>query len=426
MKTNHKVINWDSRNMLEIFNNSVNLVITSPPYWQLKDYWTQEQIGFNHSYEEYINNLNLVWSECYRVLTPWCKLCINIWDQFARAVYYGRYKVIPIRTEIIKFCESVWFDYMWSIIWQKKTTMNTTWWASIMWSFPYPRNWIIEIDYEFILIFKKHWEWPKITKDTKELSKLSKEEWKEYFSWHWNFNGVRQDKHIAMFPEELPKRLIKMFSFVWETVLDPFAGSGTTNLVAAKLGRNSFWYEINPYFIDIIREKLSEKTLFDNHIIEFVLSKNSKKNFEKEIKKLPYIFSDPIKFDKKVDPNKLKFWSKISQEDTSQKQQTYRIKKILSADTLELTSWLKVKLIWIKSKEDKIDEAVKFLEKKLLWQQILLKYDEKKFDTQNILLSYVYLKNKTFINAHLIKNWLADVDDSYDFKYQKKFYELKN
>ena len=80
--------------------------------WQLKDYGTEDQIGFNDSYEEYINNLNLVWQECYRVLSDGCRMCINIGDQFARSVYYGRYKVIPIRTEIIRFCESLGMDYM--------------------------------------------------------------------------------------------------------------------------------------------------------------------------------------------------------------------------------------------------------------------------------------------------------------------------
>ncbi|MFW6229918.1 MAG: DNA-methyltransferase, partial [Halanaerobium sp.] len=155
VKTNHKIIRGDSRQMIELPDKSVDLVITSPPYWQLKDYGTSDQIGYNDSYEDYINNLNLVWQECYRVLQNGCRLCVNIGDQFARSVYYGRYKIIPIRTEIIKFCETVGFDYMGAIIWQKSTTMNTSGGATIMGSFPYPRNGIIKLDYEFILLFKK-------------------------------------------------------------------------------------------------------------------------------------------------------------------------------------------------------------------------------------------------------------------------------
>jgi len=209
--------------MAEVQDKSVHLVITSPPYWQIKDYGDKNQIGFNDSYKEYIKNLDKVWLECYRVLQPGCRLCVNIGDQFARAVTYGRYKIIPIRTEIIKFCESIGFDYMGAIIWQKKTTMNTTGGASVMGSFPYPRNGIIEIDYEFILLFKKLGKVKNsVSKEIKEKSKLSKEEWRKYFTGHWNFAGEKQNGHIAMFPEELPKRLIKMFSFIGETVLDPF------------------------------------------------------------------------------------------------------------------------------------------------------------------------------------------------------------
>jgi len=122
--THHKIIIGDSRCMTEVSDESVHLIITSPPYWQLKDYGNGSQIGFDDSYEDYINNLNIVWQECYRALNKGCRLCVNIGDQFARSVYYGRYKVIPIRTEIIKFCETIGFDYMGAIIWQKVTTLS--------------------------------------------------------------------------------------------------------------------------------------------------------------------------------------------------------------------------------------------------------------------------------------------------------------
>ena len=121
--TNHKIYFGDSRALNKIEDKSVQLIITSPPYWQLKDYGSNNQIGFNNSYEEYINNLNLVWMECERILSDGCRLCINIGDQFARSVYYGRYKVVPIRTEIIRFCETLKMDYMGAIIWQKATTI---------------------------------------------------------------------------------------------------------------------------------------------------------------------------------------------------------------------------------------------------------------------------------------------------------------
>ena len=289
MKTNHKIIVGDSRRMENLADESIHLIITSPPYWQLKDYGNDNQIGFDHTYEEYINNLNLVWNECHRVLHKGCRLCINIGDQFARSVYYGRYKIIPIRTEIIKFCETVGFDYMGAIIWQKVTTCNTTGGATIMGSFPYPRNGILKLDYEFILIFKRPGDGPKVCQEIKDQSKMTTEEWNQYFAGHWNFAGEKQDKHLAMFPEELPKRLIKMFSFVGDTVLDPFLGSGTTSLVAHNLGRNSIGYEINPDFEPIIREKLNvgQNKLFDQTALEFCRQSHRKTNYEQDILSLP-------------------------------------------------------------------------------------------------------------------------------------------
>lgn len=425
MKTNHKVIIGDSRNMAELKNNSVHLVITSPPYWQLKDYGSLDQIGFNDSYENYINNLNLVWKECFRALNDGCRLCINIGDQFARSVYYGRYKIIPIRTEIIKFCETIGFDYMGAIIWQKATTMNTTGGATIMGSFPYPRNGIIKLDYEFILIFKKLGVSPFVLKEIKEESKMSKDEWNQYFNGHWNFNGARQDKHLAMFPEELPKRLIKMFSFVGDNVLDPFLGSGTTTLAAKNLNRNSVGYEINNNYLPTIKEKIgaTKEDLFKNVVFEFIDQKQENINYAKDISELPYIFKDTIKFDRKIDPKKLQFGSKIDSTE-NEAINTYSVKEIISPEKLLLNNDLLVKLIGVKINKGKIDDAIKFLQAKLKNQRVFMRFDSLKYDQENNLLCYLYLKNKTFINAHLIKNQLVDVDNGSDYKYKIKFLNL--
>ena len=312
MRTHHKVIIGDSRRMREVADESVHLVITSPPYWQLKDYDSDNQIGFTDTYEEYINNLNLVWMECHRALHKGCRLCVNIGDQFARSVYYGRYKVIPIRTEIIRFCETVGFDYMGAVIWQKVTTCNTTGGATIMGSFPYPRNGILKIDYEFILLFKKHGKAPAVNKAVKEHSRLTTKEWNEYFSGHWRFPGEKQTKHLAMFPEELPKRLIRMFSFPGETVLDPFLGSGTTALAAGNQGRNSIGYEINAGFLPAIKEKLSisAPSMFPNEDVEIVKGDVAGTDYGEDLARLPYVFRDPIALDRKIDPKKLAFGSR--------------------------------------------------------------------------------------------------------------------
>jgi site-specific DNA-methyltransferase (adenine-specific) len=413
--------------MKEIPDESVHLIITSPPYWQLKDYGNGKQIGFNDTYEEYINNLNLVWNECHRVLHKGCRLCINIGDQFARSVYYGRYKVIPIRTEIIKFCESIGFDYMGAIIWQKVTTCNTTGGASVMGSYPYPRNGIIKLDYEFILIFKKYGTPPKVSHEIKEKSKLTDKEWNQYFTGHWNFPGEKQDKHLAMFPEELPRRLIKMFSFIGDTVLDPFLGSGTTSLAAKNLDRNSIGYEINEEFLPIIKEKLGimQTSLIQDSKIEIIRQEEIKVNFKEEIKKLPYIFKDPIKFDKKIDPRKLSFGSRINNFNF-EREKFYKVKDILSPDLIVLDNGVRIRLIGIKPRSGNMDKAISFLNDKLKGQRVFLKFDNLKYDDKNNLLCYLYLWNKTFINAHLIKNDLVDVDTSYDYKYKAKFLSLRN
>lgn len=425
MRTNHKIINGDSRQMNLISDEAVQLVITSPPYWQLKDYGIESQIGYHEDYETYINNLNLVWKECYRVLDNGCRLCINIGDQFARAVYYGRYKVIPIRTEIIKFCESIGFDYMGAIIWQKQTTTNTTGGASLMGSFPTPRNGILSIDYEFILIFKKLGSPSKVSKEVKDQSKMTTEEWKEYFSGHWNFGGVKQDGHIAMFPEELPKRLIKMFAFKGETVLDPFMGSGTTSLAAKNLERNSIGYEINPEFIEIAKQKLNiNQTDISGTTYEF-FKDSFNLDVEEAFENLPYRFTDFQSLDKKVDPKKLQFGSKID-KNSGQREEYFSIKEIISPELVRLNNDLIVRLIGIKEKEDTSGLAREFLYDKTKGQKVFMKFDSQKYDEQNNLMCYLYLKNKTFLNAHLIKEGLVEPNTDLEFKYREKFLNLSN
>jgi len=405
-------------------DQSVHLIITSPPYWQLKDYGVEEQIGFHDSYESYINNLNLVWKECYRVLHPGCRLCVNIGDQFARSVYYGRYKVIPIRTEIIKFCEILGFDYMGAIIWQKVTTTNTTGGATIMGSFPYPRNGILKLDYEFILIFKKQGKPPQPQIEQKKLSQMSKEDWNTYFSGHWNFSGVKQDGHLAMFPEELPARLIKMFAFVGDTVLDPFLGSGTTSLAARNLGRNSAGYEINFAFIPVIKEKLNVSQA-DIEVTEYIfLTDYIKSDLINEIENLPYIFRDPHKLDKKMDPKKLQFGSRIDKK-SSQREEYYIVKEIINTELIKLNSNLIIRLIGVKQKKTTNGDVNQFLTNTIMGKKVFLKFDDQKYDENDHLLCYLYLQNKTFINAHLIKKGFAEVDRSIEFKYKNKFLELE-
>ncbi|MCK9561117.1 MAG: thermonuclease family protein [Bacteroidales bacterium] len=423
-KTKHTIINGDSRQMNELKDESVHLIVTSPPYWQLKDYGTENQIGFHDDYETYINHLNLTWQECFRVLHKGCRLCINIGDQFARSTYYGRYKIIPIHTEIIKFCEMIGFDFMGQIIWQKVTTMNTSGGASIMGSYPNPRNGIVKLDFEYILLFKKQGNAPKPTKEQKENSAMTNEEWNTYFSGHWYFSGAKQDKHLAMFPEELPHRLIKMFSFPSETVLDPFMGSGTTALAARNLNRNSIGYEINSDFVPIIKEKIGIDDVFMKVEIEILKQAELNTDFEKRIKDLPYQFVDTHKLNKKIDVKKIQYGSKIDAKSTGKREKFFAVKEIISPELIRLNNDLIIRLIGIKQKTEINGIATEYLTNKVRGKKVFLKYDEVKHDDDNNLMAYLYLENKTFINAHLLKENLVLVDNSIDFKYKTKFNTL--
>ena len=421
--TTHKIIFGDSRDMKLVEDKSVQLIITSPPYWQIKDYGTDNQIGYNDSYEDYINNLNLVWKESERVLSDGCKLCINIGDQFARTEYYGRYKVIPIRTEIIRFCETIGLDYVGAIIWQKQTNMKTSGGGAIMGSFPYPRNGILKIDYEFILIFKKSGKAPKPTEEQKELSKMSKEEWNSYFSSHWNFSGIKQKEHIAMFPEELPRRLIKMYSFVGDTILDPFVGSGTTSLVAKKLSRNSIGYEINKEFKSVIEKKLTEGQLsLSEFISDIEFKEDSDISFS--LSTLPYIFKDTVKIERKT--NQLR---EIEPD-------LINVNKVLSPNRIELSDGKIIELLGVKINSDNEYRAIKWLEDKLGKRKVFYKLDStissiesESNEEPNELVPqkvYLYLANKTFINNHLIRTKYVNVDDSIDYKFKNKFIKSFN
>jgi len=419
IQTKHTLINGDSRKMSLMPDKSVHLIITSPPYWQLKDYGANNQIGFNESYETYINNLNLVWSECNRILKDGCRLCINIGDQFARSVYYGRYKVIPIRTEIIRFCETLGLDYMGAVIWQKQTTMHTTGGGAVMGSFPYPRNGILKIDYEFILIFKKQGKAPVPTKEQKEMSIIGKEEWNKLFASHWIFAGARQDGHIAMFPEELPARLIKMFSFVGETVFDPFMGSGTTALAARNLNRNSIGYEINKDFRQYYEHKVISNSIF-NHNAYNIREDADSYNINGLIDNLPYLFHDPLNMNNKVDVKTLQFGSKIDRS-SGKREELYSVKHVLSPNLLELSSGLIVKLLGVEPNPAKAEQATIYLQNKTKGHKVYMRFDEVKYDSQNQLLCYLYLENRTFLNAHILKEKLAIADTSITYKYRNKF-----
>jgi len=255
-----KVYFKSSETMEEVLNDSIQLIVTSPPYGKIKDYGNQNQIGFLGTFDDYFRRLKQVWSECYRVLEPQCRMVINIGDQYLRTSEFGRYRVLSIASKFITDCLDLGFDFLGDIIWQKISTTNTTGGCTLMGSIYYPRNGLLTYDYEHILIFKKYQGKNKRKVDPirKEMSKIPLSEWKKWFTGHWKFPGVIQKEHIAMFPEELPYRIIRMFSYIGDNVLDPFLGSGTTLKVAKSLFRNGFGYELNKDYKKVVINKVEK------------------------------------------------------------------------------------------------------------------------------------------------------------------------
>jgi DNA modification methylase len=395
----------DSRAMPEIEDASIELTVTSPPYWHIKDYGVQGQMGFGQSLHEYLRDLFRVWQEVFRVLTGGARLCVNIGDQFARATTYGKYRVIPLHAEIIGQCEIIGFDFMGSVIWQKKTTMNTTGGATVMGSFPYPPNGIVEIDYEYIHIFKKPGKSRRVAKEVKAASRLSKAEWKKYFRGHWNFGGARKLGHEAMFPEELPRRLVKMFSFVGDTVLDPFVGSGTTAKVALELGRNAAGYEINKNFLKLIRAKLGLEGTGASPLGRVEVMPRSVKVSVADVDYEPVIQdAAPGTAAAGAGPGGGRL---------------YRVEEVTGPLTIKVEGGLNARILGVKVAD--AEGTLAYLRRYVSGKQVFLRLDGGPSPDADCVYAYVYLKNRIFVNTYLIKSGLCIPDPVVEHRLSSDF-----
>ena len=289
--SDHRIIIGESRAMNHIKDDSIDLIVTAPPSWVPCEGSSVDARGID--YESYINDLNMIWFACARVLRPGCRLCIGVSDRFVPASCYGRFKALAIRGEITRFCEAVGLDYMGEIIRQRITSKQTTAGAFVGGSYPYPRNGIIKEDFESILIFRKDGEAPPVTNDQRESSKLTKQEWIKYFNGHWYLRASRHNAKKGGLPAEATKRLIKMFSFVGETVLDPCLVNGTTSVIAAKLGRNSVGYVSDLATATATEDKILEFNFLHNPLTVNVL--RERKTFDRQdtLTRLPYQFRLP-------------------------------------------------------------------------------------------------------------------------------------
>lgn len=254
------IYNHDSCDMSMIPDESVNLIITSPPYWTLKDYDVDGQIGKgSNSYDYYINELNKVWKECVRVLAPDGKICINIMPFLltGKAARFARRETRLVLGDIEKFMDSTGCMFQFGLyIWDKRKIAR----FSSFGSYPYPPNIFSTYPYEWITVFSKEGKRKPVPKDIKEKSRLTTKEWQNWAInsiWEMQPAKAKVEGHPAPFPKELPMRLIKLYSFWGDTVLDPFAGTGTTLLAAQELGRKSIGFELNPEYIKLIDKKLN-------------------------------------------------------------------------------------------------------------------------------------------------------------------------
>jgi len=255
--THHKLIIGDSQSMDEIENESVNLIVTSPPYYAFKEYSNlEEDIENAETYNDYIRKLNTVIKEIYRILAPDGRCCVIIDDKHTNLKTEGINKNRATHARIILMAENAGFVYKDLIIWAKARTGHASGGAKYMLgSFPFPPNIPLVSWFEYILVFRKEGK-RKVSKKIKELSKLGFKEFKWASESIWYISGKHDDNHPAIFPDKIPYRLIKLFSFYDDNILDPFVGSGTTMKIARQLNRNSIGYEINLKYKDLILEKI--------------------------------------------------------------------------------------------------------------------------------------------------------------------------
>jgi len=250
--TAHAIHLGDAREM-RLAAETVHLVVTSPPYWTLKDYRdTEGQLGHIEGYDEFLNELDKVWRRCFKALVPGGRLVCVVGDVcLSRRRNNGRHTVVPLHASIQERCRAIGFDNLAPIIWHKiANAVHEVENGSSFLGKPYEPNSVIKNDIEFILMQRKPGGYRTPSLASRVLSVISAGNHKEWFQQIWTrLPGASTKHHPAPYPLELAKRLIQMFSFVGDTVVDPFLGTGTTTLAAMQTGRNSIGYEIDPEYL---------------------------------------------------------------------------------------------------------------------------------------------------------------------------------
>lgn len=263
--TLHRSVHGDARELAGLEPNSVHLVLTSPPYWTLKEYRDSDgQMGHLKDYDQFLTELDKVWQRCFDVLVPGGRLICVVGDVcLSRRKNNGRHTVVPLHASIQEHCRVIGYDNLAPIIWNKIANVvhEVDNGGGGFLGKPYEPNAVIKNDIEFILMERKPGGYRSPSNAARLLSIISDERHKEWFLQIWSgLTGASTRHHPAPFPEALADRLIRMFSFVGDTVLDPFSGTGTTTIAAIKCGRNSIGYEIDDHYISQARRRILDKT----------------------------------------------------------------------------------------------------------------------------------------------------------------------
>lgn len=273
--TEHRLMLGDARDMSFLKPNSIHLVLTSPPYWTLKEYRDSEgQMGHIKDYEQFLSELGRVWSRCFDSLVPGGRLICVVGDVcLSRRKNNGRHTVIPLHASIQEQCRRIGFDNLAPIIWHKiaNAAYEVQGGGAGFLGKPYEPNAVIKNDIEYILMLRKPGGYRKPSSASRLLSVIGEADHRQWFQQIWTgLTGASTRDHPAPYPFELARRLIRMFSFVGDTVLDPFMGTGTTMTAAGKSGRSSIGVEVDPHYFKQARRKIEGATaeLFGGAMIE--------------------------------------------------------------------------------------------------------------------------------------------------------------
>jgi DNA modification methylase len=264
LPSEHHLYLGDSREM-RVAPASVHLVLTSPPYWTLKEYNPAAgQLGHIEEYDTFLVELDKVWRQCYEALVPGGRVICVVGDVcLSRRKNGGRHTVVPLHSAIQERCRGIGFDNLAPIIWHKiaNASLEAEGNGSSFLGKPYEPNGVIKNDIEFILMQRKPGGYRTPDLATRILSVIPESCHREWFQQIWTgVTGASTRQHPAPYPTELATRLIRMFSFVGDTVLDPFLGTGTTTVAAACCGRNSVGYEIDGKYLSHAHSRVLKHT----------------------------------------------------------------------------------------------------------------------------------------------------------------------